>query len=632
MQAMFALLLALAVPALALNFDSEDAKVRPVTKVVNLLQGMKQQLEKEAEEEAELMEKQNCWCKENADSSSATVEDGTKKIKELEGKVSSLSALGSRLVVEVKNTEADIKKAEEGMDEAMMLRKKEVAKFQEEEKDQLNNVNAVHSAQSTIGAGSFLQKPDALSQKLKALYDRSGDKLSTESSAKLTNFLQNPGTGEIEGVMQGLESDFSAELKHVREEEAKHKTDYETLMKAKREEIDAMKIQVASKKEQQSTADEDRVQAKQDIKDLNEEVGAAAALAKEVKEKCFGKEKEWEQRQKTRASETEAVVKAIEVLSNDDAKDVFSKTMNPAFLQLSEGVASEDVRRANAAAVLSEAGKKDSRLATLALEAKLDGFELVKEKVDLMGAALKKEQADEVRKKEYCLEELNENRMDTEKKQRSDEVLTAKQDQLKMKLADAVEQMKALETDIAEMKKQQKLSAQNREKENAEFQRVVQEQRQTQDLLKKALTVLGEFYNKPALIQVPSNGVMLMLQQLIADAKEMETESVYAERESQQDYEAFGKDTTASIETKSKAMTDKAEEKAKAESNLVMTRESKEGVEAETEKLQDTAIQLHETCDWSLQNFDARQKARSDEMEALKQAKSYLSGAKLLQK
>jgi len=632
MQAMFALLLALAVPALALNFDSEDAKVRPVTKVVNLLQGMKQQLEKEAEEEAELMEKQNCWCKENADSSSATVEDGTKKIKELEGKVSSLSALGSRLVIEVKNTEADIKKAEEGMDEAMMLRKKEVAKFQEEEKDQLNNVNAVHSAQSTIGAGSFLQKPDALSQKLKALYDRSGDKLSTESSAKLTNFLQNPGTGEIEGVMQGLESDFSAELKHVREEEAKHKTDYETLMKAKREEIDAMKIQVASKKEQQSTADEDRVQAKQDIKDLNEEVGAAAALAKEVKEKCFGKEKEWEQRQKTRASETEAVVKAIEVLSNDDAKDVFSKTMNPAFLQLSEGVASEDVRRANAAAVLSEAGKKDSRLATLALEAKLDGFELVKEKVDLMGAALKKEQADEVRKKEYCLEELNENRMDTEKKQRSDEVLTAKQDQLKMKLADAVEQMKALETDIAEMKKQQKLSAQNREKENAEFQRVVQEQRQTQDLLKKALTVLGEFYNKPALIQVPSSGVMLMLQQLIADAKEMETESVYAERESQQDYEAFGKDTTASIETKSKAMTDKAEEKAKAESNLVMTRESKEGVEAETEKLQDTAIQLHETCDWSLQSFDARQKARSDEMEALKQAKSYLSGAKLLQK
>eukprot|EP00441_Pelagodinium_beii_P040344 CAMPEP_0197636506 /NCGR_PEP_ID=MMETSP1338-20131121/11986_1 /TAXON_ID=43686 ORGANISM="Pelagodinium beii, Strain RCC1491" /NCGR_SAMPLE_ID=MMETSP1338 /ASSEMBLY_ACC=CAM_ASM_000754 /LENGTH=642 /DNA_ID=CAMNT_0043208743 /DNA_START=58 /DNA_END=1986 /DNA_ORIENTATION=- len=642
MQAML-VLLALAAPALALHFDTEDAKVRPVTKVVNLLQGMKQQLEKEAEEEAELMEKHNCWCKENADTTSTTVEEGTAKIKELESKVSSLSALSSRLKVEVKNTQADIQKAEEGMDEAMALRKQEVAKFQEAEKDELNNLNAVHSAQQTIEGSSFLQKPTALSQKLRDLYDRSGDKLSSESSAKLTNFLQNPATGEIAGVMQGLESDFTANLKHLREEEAKHKSDYATLMKAQREEIDSMKIQVASKNEQQATADEDRVQAKQDIKDLNEEIGDAAALAKEVKEKCFGKEKAWEQRQKTRAAETEAVVKAIEVLSNDDAKDVFSKTMNPSFLQLSEAARSEDVRRADAAAVLDEAGKKDSRLATLALEAKIDTFERVKEKVDLMVAALKKEQSDEVRKKEYCLEELQENRMDTEKKQRNSENLAAKQEELKMKMADATEKMKALETDIAEMKKQQKLAAQNREKENAEFQRVVQEQRQTQDLLKKALTVLGEFYKKPALIQDPktfgdykkstsSNGVMLMLQQLIADAKEMETESVYAEHESQEDYEAFGKELTASIESSSKAMTDKAEEKAKAESSFIMTRESGEGVKAEIERLQDTGFQLHETCDWSLQNFDARQKARSDEMEALKQAKAYLSGAKLLQK
>eukprot|EP00438_Fugacium_kawagutii_P019710 Skav215088 [mRNA] locus=scaffold1068:69948:70316:+ [translate_table: standard] len=42
-----------------------------------------------------------------------------------------------------------------------------------------------------------------------------------------------------------------------------------------------------------------------------------------------------------------------------------------------------------------------------------------------------------------------------------------------------------------------KLAAQNREKENAEFQKVVQEQRQTQVLLKKAMQMLPGFYNKP---------------------------------------------------------------------------------------------------------------------------------------
>jgi len=129
-----------------------------------------------------------------------------------------------------------------------------------------------------------------------------------------------------------------------------------------------------------------------------------------------------------------------------------------------------------------------------------------------------------------------------------------------------------------------------------------------------------------------SNGVMLMLQQLIADAKEMEAESTYGERESQEDYEAFGKDTAADIATKSTAMADKEDEKAKAEKDLIQTKENKEGVESEISALSETALDLHETCDWTLQNFDARQKARSDEMDALKQAIAYLSGAKFLQK
>jgi len=544
-------------------------------------------------------------------------------------------------------------KEEASMDDTMMMRKKEVAEFQENEKDAKNNLNAVNSAESTIGAGqSFLQVPQhkAIAKSLEKLVSKNADSLSVERSSQLESFLQDP-TDQITGVLSGLKSDFTANLKHVQEEEAKNKATYETKMGAMRDQIDEMKIQVASKKEEKTKADEEKAHAKQDIKDVREEIGAAAALAKEVKEKCFGKAKTWEVRQKTRAAETEAVSKAIEVLSNDDAKDVLSKTMNPSFLQVAEASKDESARRMGAAAVLSQAGKTDARLATLAMETKLDGFTRVKEKIDLMIKALKKEQADEVAKKDYCTEELHSNRMSTEKKARKEENLAAKMEELKMKLGDAVDEIKQLTSDIEELKKQQKLAAQNREKENTEFQRVVQEQRATQELLKKALTVLGEFYNKehPAFMQKPEmnpkepesfgdykkskgcNGVMLMLQQLIADAKEMETESTYAERESQEDYEAFGKDTTADISTKSTAMADKEDEKAQCEKNLIQSKETKEGVEAELQGLSETALDLHETCDWTLQNFDARQKARSDEMDALKQAIAYLSGAKLLQ-
>jgi len=562
--------------------------------------------------------------------------------------------LSAKLAVEIKNLGEDIVKEEASMDDTMGMRKKEVAEFQENEKDAKNNLNAVHSAESTIAAGaSFLQVPQhkAIAKSLEKLVTRNADSLSAERSSQLESFLQNP-TDEISGVLGGLESDFDANLKHVQGEEAKNKASYEAKMKAMREQLDEMKIQVASKKEEKTKADEEKAHAKQDIKDVREEIGAAAALAKEVKEKCFGKAKEWEVRQKTRAAETVAVSKAIDVLSNDDAKDTFSKTMNPSFLQVAGASTDESARRTGAAAVLSQAGKTDARLATLAMETKLDGFTRVKEKVELMIKALKKEQDDEVAKKDYCTEELHSNRMSTEKKTRKDENLAAKTEELKMKLGDAVDEIKSLTSDIEELKKQQKLAAQNREKENAEFQRVVSEQRATQELLKKALTVLGDFYNKehPALLQKPemnakepesfgdykkskgSNGVMLMLQQLIADAKEMEAESTYGERESQEDYEAFGKDTAADIATKSTAMADKEDEKAKAEKDLIQTKENKEGVESEISALSETALDLHETCDWTLQNFDARQKARSDEMDALKQAIAYLSGAKFLQK
>ena len=48
----------------------------------------------------------------------------------------------------------------------------------------------------------------------------------------------------------------------------------------------------------------------------------------------------------------------------------------------------------------------------------------------------------------------------------------------------------------------------------------------------------------------------------------------------------------------------------------------------ELEQLSTYNAELHQSCDYVLKNFDVRQTARSEEMEALKQAKAILSGAK----
>merc|ERR1719183_3291454 len=133
-----------------------------------------------------------------------------------------------------------------------------------------------------------------------------------------------------------------------------------------------------------------------------------------------------------------------------------------------------------------------------------------------------------------------------------------------------------------------------------------------------------EDYKKSA----ASGGVMSMLQQIIADAKAMEAETIRSEEDAQKAYEDFVKDTNASIEAKSKDIVNKSDIKAKAEADLVTTKDSKEATMLELEQLSNYNAQLHQSCDFVMNNFELRQTSRDEEVEALKQAKAILSGAK----
>merc|ERR1712130_399552 len=113
-----------------------------------------------------------------------------------------------------------------------------------------------------------------------------------------------------------------------------------------------------------------------------------------------------------------------------------------------------------------------------------------------------------------------------------------------------------------------------------------------------------------------SGGVMGMIQQIIDDAKAMEAEAIRSEEDAQKAYEDFVKETNASIEEKSKDIVNKSETKAK-EATLL-----------ELEQLSNMNAELHQSCDFVMKNFDVRQTARDEEIEALKQAKAILSGAK----
>merc|ERR1712194_761723 len=291
------------------------------------------------------------------------------------------------------------------------------------------------------------------------------------------------------------------------------------------------------------------------------------------------------------------------------------------------------------------------RLATLAYNVRLDAFTRVKKAIDDMISQLLKEKEDEIKHKDFCVDEFNSNQLQTEKKNREKQDVIAKIADLEATIEALAEAIKTLKAEIAEMQVQLKRTGEDREKQNKEFQMVVADQRETQKLLAAALGVLQDFYGKKApaasLAQkqepvgpppppgfeaykkgAASGGVISLIQQIIGDAKAMEAETIRAEENAQKAYEDFVKETNNSIEAKSRDIVNKAEVKAKSEISLIEAKEAKEGVLLELEQLSNYNAQLHQSCDFVQNNFELRQTARDEEVEALRQAKAILSGAK----
>merc|ERR1712087_219978 len=129
---------------------------------------------------------------------------------------------------------------------------------------------------------------------------------------------------------------------------------------------------------------------------------------------------------------------------------------------------------------------------------KLDTFERVIKMIDELHAALTQEHADEVKQKDFCIDEFHQNELQTEDHTRQKEDHEATMEDLKMTMASLAKDIKTAKSEIAEMQIQLKRAGEDREKQNKEFQLTVADQRETQKLLKAALTVLQDFYGKKA--------------------------------------------------------------------------------------------------------------------------------------
>lgn len=509
----------------------------------------------------------------------------------------------------------------------------------------------------------------------KAARPQGGKFLQVDAAQPLYESRSSGRSAGIYGIMNQMLEEFEADLSQSQKDELKAQEDFKALAAAKEEEIstgkkklDEMQAEDAGNRKALSDAKEDldltRKQRTEDIKFLQN-----------LQTTCNDLDTQWEKRSKTRSAETQAVAEAIAVLTEDDNREQLAKSV--AFLQeRAEVSASAQVaaRRASAASALRRAADEPgfeaddllaawhgrrtptlgaaagprAQLSTLAMAVQLDSFAKVKAMIDTMLADLKQEQADEVEFKAYCIKELDENEKTTYAKNEFKGDLETKIKSLES-LIEKLEGRIAEERDqVANTELEIKKSSQTRESENEEFQTIVADQRATQSILKKALTKLKDFYEKgigkavfaQRHAQEPpvkfnsyksnagASPVIGLIEQIMEDSKALEAETTAAEFTAQADYEKFVKDSNDLINSLQESITSQTKAVASAKGDIAQADSDLENTIGELESLAQVNTDLHGECDFVLKNFDIRQKARTQEMEAIQAAKAILSGAK----
>jgi len=648
---------------------ADELKNRPVTKVINLLKDMQAQLEKEGEEDEEVYEKVTCWCQTNDKDKTAAIADAETRITDLTTTIEEATANSARLNTEIKNLEAEIAKNQEALDKATAIRKEELAEFTAEEKDMLQSIGALKSAVTVLSKhnAELMQVPSETLLNIAAVIENQFKKhkvlleeVVTPAQRKAAAaFLQAPGdyfdaeptfkqsyapqSGAIFGILKQMKETFENNLSASQKEEMLSQQAYQDLKAAKLSEIKAGEDQRDTKQQELADTDAANAQANQDLEDTRNSLSADQKFLLNLKETCQMTDAEWEERQKARQEEIKGCSEALAILSSDDAHDTFTRTFN--FVQVSIS------KRERASAMLLTAAKKlgKPQLATLATRVRLDAFKKVTEQIDGMVAALKQEKADDIKMKDFCVEELNQNERAQELKARDIEEHGAKIADLSANIDQLAKDIANLQAEIAEMQRQLKRAGEDRELENSDFQKTIADQRATKKLLTSALGVLKAVYAKKSFVQKSASqqpagpppppgfkkyeqssgagGVLGMLEQIIADTETLEADAIKAETDSQKAYESFVKDTNKSIEEKSRELTNKTEEKATAEADKVATEEDKLSAENEQQQNQNENADLHKSCDFTMNNFEVKQAALEQEMEALTQAKAVLAGS-----
>merc|ERR1719174_2371831 len=505
----------------------------------------------------------------------------------------------------------------------------------------------------------------------------------------LTSFLSSksgyaPASGEILGILKTMHDEMTADLTDATDTENAAIAAFEELKAAKSKEIAALSKAIESKLTRVGELGVKVAEQINDLEDTREDLAESKKFLADLDVNCANKKKEWSACQKMQGEELLALADTIKVLNDDDALELFKKTLPGSSASFTQVTVSSKTMQQNALAILAQVNSPRVDLLEVALRGGKQGFGKIIKMIDSLTAELKKAQGDDDAKKEYCESELD--KAEDKKKglaQDISDLETAIDDETEA-IGTLKTEIEALDDGIRALDKEVAEATENRQAEHEEFKATYAANTAAVDLLKFAKNRLNKFYNpsqyKPppkrelsedeqitlnmggtlAPTEAPggiagtgisalqnkaapppppeanlayktkgeeSAGVITMIDTLINDVEKENQVMKLEEEDAQSDYEKFMADAKAKRADDSKSMSDAEGSLAETNEQMVTDKGTLGDTNAELMETEKYLGEVHAECDWLMKYYDVRSEARTGEIDAMGKAKDVLNGA-----
>eukprot|EP00929_Paragymnodinium_shiwhaense_P083485 TRINITY_DN4451_c0_g2_i1.p1 TRINITY_DN4451_c0_g2~~TRINITY_DN4451_c0_g2_i1.p1 ORF type:complete len:711 (-),score=326.65 TRINITY_DN4451_c0_g2_i1:225-2357(-) len=508
-------LLLLAVQEADAISSASRSKANPIRKVVDLLKRMDEKITSEGKKSEQLFDKYMCYCKVTSTQLAASIDAAEDQIPQLVSKYKSAVATHSQLTEDLKGLKQSRIEAKEAVAKAVEIRDKEAADFAEQSANMQANIQAITKGVAALrkGMGGFLQTSAAARLRSLSLnVDMAGDDRDALSAFLATGVQEDAaegGSGEITGILEQLQETMQKDLATMTSDETESIAGHESLLAAKDKEIKAATKDIEEKTGRVGDVAVEVTTLDNAIKDTEEALAEDKAFSKNLATTCANKKSKWEAYKNIMAGEKLAIADTIKILNDDDALDLFKKTLPSSaaaaasFLQVSRSSAPSHLHR-RAAEKLQASRHGDARLdlIQMALKGENGGFDKVSTKIDELLAVLSREQQEDDKKKQFCNSEIDK----SEDQQKVDERTIKDREAVIADAADSLatvtDEIQQLMAGIQELDAEAAEQTQLRKEKHEQIVQKLAENNAAISLIEIAKNRLAKFYS-PKLYKAP---------------------------------------------------------------------------------------------------------------------------------